>query len=75
MGNLTDAVQVVTFTKPVQDSRGLEITYPFPDLDHLYKSKVSCPPFLMTQTDDFPSLVTTLATSLVTKERAQSSLT
>ena len=31
----------MTFTKPVQDSRGLEINFPFPDLDHLYKSKVS----------------------------------
>ena len=32
---------IVTFTKPVQDSRGLEITFPFPDLDHLYQSKPS----------------------------------
>jgi insulysin len=30
---------VITFTRPVQDSRGLEITFPFPDLDHLYQSK------------------------------------
>ena len=30
----------MTFTKPVQDSRGLEITFPFPDLDHLYQTKV-----------------------------------
>ena len=33
--------QLVTVTKPVQDSRGLEITFPFPDLDHLYQSKVN----------------------------------
>ena len=33
--------QTITFTKPVQDARGLEITFPFPDLDHLYQSKVS----------------------------------
>ena len=33
--------QHVTFAKPVQDFRGLEITFPFPDIDHLYQSKVS----------------------------------
>ncbi|WRT69793.1 uncharacterized protein IL334_006784 [Kwoniella shivajii] len=28
-----------TFAKPVRDMRGLEITFPFPDLDHLYQSR------------------------------------
>nr|XP_019043437.1 insulysin [Kwoniella bestiolae CBS 10118]OCF22367.1 insulysin [Kwoniella bestiolae CBS 10118] len=28
-----------TFAKPVRDMRGLEIIFPFPDLDHLYKSR------------------------------------
>jgi len=28
----------------VTDTRGLEITFPFPDTDHLYKSKVSGEP-------------------------------
>lgn len=31
--------QVITFARPVKDNRGLEITFPFPDLTHLYKSK------------------------------------
>ncbi|WWC92904.1 uncharacterized protein L201_007866 [Kwoniella dendrophila CBS 6074] len=30
-----------TFAKPVRDMRGLEITFPFPDLDHLYQSRPS----------------------------------
>ncbi|WWC73601.1 uncharacterized protein I206_107573 [Kwoniella pini CBS 10737] len=30
-----------TFAKPVRDMRGLEITFPFPDLDHLYKTRPS----------------------------------
>ncbi|ORX37612.1 Metalloenzyme, LuxS/M16 peptidase-like protein [Kockovaella imperatae] len=29
----------VVFAKPVQDNRGLEITFPFPEIDHLYQSK------------------------------------
>ncbi|KAK4687449.1 hypothetical protein P7C73_g2681, partial [Tremellales sp. Uapishka_1] len=29
----------VTFAKPVKDMKGLEITFPFPDLDHLYKTR------------------------------------
>jgi insulysin len=32
---------MVTFAKPVRDDRGIEITFPFPDTDHLYQSKVS----------------------------------
>lgn len=34
-------MQVVTIAKPIQDTRGLEITFPFPDVDHLYGSKPS----------------------------------
>ncbi|WVF68403.1 hypothetical protein IAT40_003168 [Kwoniella sp. CBS 6097] len=30
-----------TFAKPVRDMRGLELVFPFPDLDHLYKSRPS----------------------------------
>jgi insulysin len=32
---------MVTFAKPVRDDRGIEITFPFPDTDHLYQSKAS----------------------------------
>jgi len=32
--------QTATFTRPVQETRGLEITFPFPDIEHLYQSKV-----------------------------------
>ncbi|WVQ66403.1 uncharacterized protein L199_004583 [Kwoniella botswanensis] len=28
-----------TFAKPVRDMRGLEIVFPFPDMDHLYRSR------------------------------------
>jgi insulysin len=33
--------QWVTFGKPVRDDRGIEITFPVPDIEHLYQSKVS----------------------------------
>ncbi|WVQ84726.1 hypothetical protein IAT38_006883 [Cryptococcus sp. DSM 104549] len=29
----------ITFAKPVRDVRGLELVFPFPDLDHLYQSR------------------------------------
>ncbi|ORY34641.1 putative A-factor processing enzyme [Naematelia encephala] len=32
-------MKTITFTKPVRDARGLEITFPFPDVDHLYGVK------------------------------------
>lgn len=32
-------LQVVTFGKPVRDDRGIEITFPVYDIEHLYQSK------------------------------------
>ncbi|KAL7425090.1 metalloprotease [Cryptotrichosporon argae] len=32
---------MVTFAKPVRDARGLEISFPFPDTEHLYQTKPS----------------------------------
>ena len=32
---------MTTFSKPVKDNRGMEITFPMPDLTHLYQTKVS----------------------------------
>lgn len=30
---------MISFAKPVKEHRGLEITFPFPDMSHLYQSK------------------------------------
>jgi insulysin len=46
---------MVTFAKPVRDDRGIEITFPFPDTDHLYQSKVSFPAHFGSLADLQPS--------------------
>lgn len=40
MGSLL-TFQWVTFGKPVRDDRGIEITFPVFDIEHLYQSKVN----------------------------------
>jgi len=35
----THLFQHIVFVEPVKDTRGMEITFPFPDQRHLYKSK------------------------------------